>query len=817
MFEHKEIHMKRFSARGTIGKASSIGAAFCLLCILAASSAEAQENSGDKAASAAQAEAELRQASLDKLIAQYVKEADKLLADAKYSEAEEKLKAADAELAPLGSGTYVEYNRDNIRSKLATLYKKWGNSLMGEAKDLYQQKKYKDASETAREAGKVNPLIQKDVDAFIKKCDDTVASNEFKNKTSLTTIDPQNATRKEEIDILFHQSEILYKNQQYAQVKDNMEKILIKDPYNTKAVDMLDKVYKKLYHAAQKRRENEILEREADVAWGWSQGVVPTESIMPKNVIANVDRKSRASLYDKLQRIILDLDFDGATVSSVIAYLNTRSKEKDPEKQGVNLILQLSPEIAANVPKVTMSFDKIPMSEAIRYLCQGTGLKYRIEEKAVIIGDKDIDELETRFFQVRAALVSRISGGVSETEETKTSSDDIKDLFTSTKDTFKAGGTATTKTAPPPSATSEALKKFFADRGVPFDEGTSIAYDKRAGKLIVTNTPDNLRRLEALMRGLDIQTPLVLIEAKLLEIGVNDLDELGFDWVLNNTNASLNPNWNAGGNGTAGISKILRSYNTADPGSPYNSTTGASDKILNEFKLLPNFGKDGAYNLYVTINAISQNTRSEVLSSPKVIATSGSTALIRLVEERYFPTSWEDPEIQTSNGTITIDAPSPEFGEPTDIGIRFEVTPTVSPNNYTISLQLNPQVLKFEQWDIYTVTITQISYRGANRTEINTPYDVKMPVISRRDLNTNVKVYDGETVVLGGMLRDSKADRNDKWPGLGDLPLVGRLFSSQMTRADKKNLLIFVTTRLVNNDGVPVRQDPRRGIPDYHR
>ncbi len=814
MFEHKEIHMKRFSARGTIGKASSIGAAFCLLCILAASSAEAQENSGDKAASAAQAEAELRQASLDKLIAQYVKEADKLLADAKYSEAEEKLKAADAELAPLGSGTYVEYNRDNIRSKLATLYKKWGNSLMGEAKDLYQQKKYKDASETAREAGKVNPLIQKDVDAFIKKCDDTVASNEFKNKTSLTTIDPQNATRKEEIDILFHQSEILYKNQQYAQVKDNMEKILIKDPYNTKAVDMLDKVYKKLYHAAQKRRENEILEREADVAWGWSQGVVPTESIMPKNVIANVDRKSRASLYDKLQRIILDLDFDGATVSSVIAYLNTRSKEKDPEKQGVNLILQLSPEIAANVPKVTMSFDKIPMSEAIRYLCQGTGLKYRIEEKAVIIGDKDIDELETRFFQVRAALVSRISGGVSETEETKTNSDDIKDLFTSTKDTFKAGGAAATKTAPPPSATSEALKKFFADRGVPFDEGTSIAYDKRAGKLIVTNTPDNLRRLEALMRGLDIQTPLVLIEAKLLEIGVNDLDELGFDWVLNNTNANLNPNWNAGGNGTAGISKILRSYNTADSGNPYNSTTGASDKILNEFKLLPNFGKDGAYNLYVTINAISQNTRTEVLSSPKVIATSGSTALIRLVEERYFPTSWEDPEIQTSNGTITIDPPSPEFGEPTDIGIRFEVTPTVSPNNYTISLQLNPQVLKFEQWDIYQIVIRR--QRNADPVQEDT-YDVKMPVISRRDLNTNVKVYDGETVVLGGMLRDSKADRNDKWPGLGDIPLVGRLFSSQMTRSDKKNLLIFVTTRLVNNDGVPVRQDPRRGIPDYHR
>jgi len=95
--------------------------------------------------------------------------------------------------------------------------------------------------------------------------------------------------------------------------------------------------------------------------------------------------------------------------------------------------------------------------------------------------------------------------------------------------------------------------------------------------------------------------------------------------------------------------------------------------------------------------------------------------------------------------------------------------------------------------------------------------DIKMPIISRRDLDTNVKVFDGETIVLGGMLQDQTIERNDKWPILGDIPLLGRLFSSQMNKTEKINLLIFVTARLINNDGVPVREGTLRGVPEFNR
>lgn len=104
---------------------------------------------------------------------------------------------------------------------------------------------------------------------------------------------------------------------------------------------------------------------------------------------------------------------------------------------------------------------------------------------------------------------------------------------------------------------------------------------------------------------------------------------------------------------------------------------------------------------------------------------------------------------------------------------------------------------------------------------VNTPqniiFDVWMPMISRRNLSVNVNVYDGETVVLGGMVDNTTISRVDKWPILGDLPLVGRFFQSHVEDVERKSLLVFVTARLVNNDGIPIRRNKNVGAPDFNR
>ena len=90
-----------------------------------------------------------------------------------------------------------------------------------------------------------------------------------------------------------------------------------------------------------------------------------------------------------------------------------------------------------------------------------------------------------------------------------------------------------------------------------------------------------------------------------------------------------------------------------------------------------------------------------------------------------------------------------------------------------------------------------------------------MPVIEVRSVNTAVQCYDGETIVLGGIIKDTTTAIDDKYPILGTLPLVGRLFQSKSKSAQKVNLLIFLTCRLINPDGSPIREREMRGLPPF--
>ena len=121
--------------------------------------------------------------------------------------------------------------------------------------------------------------------------------------------------------------------------------------------------------------------------------------------------------------------------------------------------------------------------------------------------------------------------------------------------------------------------------------------------------------------------------------------------------------------------------------------------------------------------------------------------------------------------------------------------------------------------ELTTVRETIDGYVTVRQEWVNTPqniiFDVWMPMISRRNLNVNVNVYDGETVVLGGMVDNTTISRVDKWPILGDLPLVGRFFQSHVEDVERKSLLVFVTARLVNNDGIPIRRNKNVGAPDF--
>ncbi len=777
---------------------------------------------------------------LEQSVFQQVRIGDKFYASNQFADAFSAYKRALAiiDRSKLGNGSYITSVKNKIDKRMLLARKQWAISIVRDAKKAYlngltQQNSpdavagFKNAAKLAESAlpvyyagktiseanydskalqriSKDDPSFYKSVTTFMEDCDKMVEAIQFRNETSLSAVDPDNKRRKANIDVLLRESRVLYKNKKYEKVRDNMEKVLVLDPYNQDAMTLLNKTYKKLYDVGMIRRENDALERLTEVEWKWNEAVLPEDSSISEEVPREMTG-NRSTLYDKLQKIMIDkILFETTDIQSILARLAALSKENDPEGVGVSIIPP--PDIAVRSRKIPyLELEKVPLMEVLKYVCELAGLKYKIEDRAVLVGTEGIDDMEHGFFQVRNSLINRIAAEVGpkeEKEEEKTGGiTDRVDTFTD-EGAFDEASTELKSVAP---VTPEMLKQFFNDRGISFeDPNSSIAFDTKTNKLIVKNTPDNLRRMDALLKEIDIQTPLVLIEAKILEISMNAVEELGFDWTLTYLNTNTNQRFTFG---NLPVSNL------------YRPSSEANNKLINNMNILPNFGSDNQFNLFLSVRAIDRTDRAEVISSPRLLTTSGQEASLNVDQQRYFPDSWDDPEVTIINGTsYTYNPPVPDFEEQA-VGTIFKVTPTVSPNNYTIIVKMNTDISKMTGWSNYdySIIIGGLMNSPADTTIGNVTPKMKMPEFSRRVVDTSVKIYDGETVVIGGILEDMATKKDDKWPFLGDVPMLGRLFTDSFSKSQKTNLLIFVTSRLMKGNGLPVRDSRAQGLFEFTR
>ncbi len=777
---------------------------------------------------------------LEQSVFQQVRIGDKFYASNQFADAFSAYKRALAiiDRSKLGNGSYITSVKNKIDKRMLQARKQWAISIVRDAKKAYlngltQQNspdavaEFKNAAKLAESAlpvyyagktiseanydskalqriSKDDPSFYKSVTTFMEDCDKMVEAIQFRNETSLSAVDPDNKRRKANIDVLLRESRVLYKNKKYEKVRDNMEKVLVLDPYNQDAMTLLNKTYKKLYDVGMIRRENDALERLTEVEWKWNEAVLPEDSSISEEVPREMTG-NRSTLYDKLQKIMIDkILFETTDIQSILARLAALSKENDPEGVGVSIIPP--PDIAVRSRKIPyLELEKVPLMEVLKYVCELAGLKYKIEDRAVLVGTEGIDDMEHGFFQVRNSLINRIAAEVGpkeEKEEEKTGGiTDRVDTFTD-EGAFDEASTELKSVAP---VTPEMLKQFFNDRGISFeDPNSSIAFDTKTNKLIVKNTPDNLRRMDALLKEIDIQTPLVLIEAKILEISMNAVEELGFDWTLTYLNTNTNQRFTFG---NLPVSNL------------YRPSSEANNKLINNMNILPNFGSDNQFNLFLSVRAIDRTDRAEVISSPRLLTTSGQEASLNVDQQRYFPDSWDDPEVTIINGTsYTYNPPVPDFEEQA-VGTIFKVTPTVSPNNYTIIVKMNTDISKMTGWSNYdySIIIGGLMNSPADTTIGNVTPKMKMPEFSRRVVDTSVKIYDGETVVIGGILEDMATKKDDKWPFLGDVPMLGRLFTDSFSKSQKTNLLIFVTSRLMKGNGLPVRDSRAQGLFEFTR
>jgi general secretion pathway protein D len=219
----------------------------------------------------------------------------------------------------------------------------------------------------------------------------------------------------------------------------------------------------------------------------------------------------------------------------------------------------------------------------------------------------------------------------------------------------------------------------------------------------------------------------------------------------------------------------------------------------------------------VVIRALNQKKGVDLLSAPKVTTKSGQRAIIEVVREFRYPTTFTPPQVPSitgggsGTGTVSISVvtpTTPQTFETRNTGVTLEVEPVVGPDGVTIDLNLVPQVVEFEGFINYGSPIFGINPNAISSAMVPqvllTNNVINQPIFNTRKVTTNVSVWDGQTVVLGGLMSENVQKTEDRVPIVGDIPLVGRLFRTNVDQHIKTNLVIFVTAHLVTPGGLPV-------------
>lgn len=398
-------------------------------------------------------------------------------------------------------------------------------------------------------------------------------------------------------------------------------------------------------------------------------------------------------------------------------------------------------------------------------------------------------------------------------------------------------------------------KDVLEANGITFPPGSSANYLASTSELVVRNTQENIDAIETVVESLSNAAPTqVNIEAKFIEITQQNLKELSFDWLLGPFNI---PGTDRvfGGGGSSGTSPKTDQGNFPSPVGQTNPITAGNRSGNNAISqnaidsLL--YGGMGATavapgvlslagvftdpQFQVVIRALNQKKGVDLLSSPSVTAKSGEQATIEIIREFIYPTEFDPPQIpQTFGGaasgdgdtfisTFPVTPTTPSAFMTRNTGVTMAVSPVVGPDGQTIDLQLEPQVVEFEGFINYGSPIKTVNPSGfgvlgsigsatgmTDSSVVLTDNVINQPIFSTRKVKTSVSVWDGSTVVLGGLMREDVQKVEDKVPLLGDIPLLGRAFRSSVDQHMKRNLVIFVTARLINPAGDPLKEEEEK-------
>jgi general secretion pathway protein D len=268
----------------------------------------------------------------------------------------------------------------------------------------------------------------------------------------------------------------------------------------------------------------------------------------------------------------------------------------------------------------------------------------------------------------------------------------------------------------------------------------TVIPDPNTNSLIVVTTPDNVQLIQSILDQLDKIPEQVMIETMIIEATLDSSSQFGVEWNFVQNKAF-------GNNGTTGNAGAGFGLQNATP-------------PLQGFKYTLAGGDLGVF-----LNALKSDTKFQVLSTPRIFTSNNVEAEINISQSiPYVVSTRED-----ANGNLTFNY---QFQ---DVGIVLTVTPHITANGYV------------------TMDVDQTANDLQGFTSFNAP------IVNQRQATTTVSVKDGETIILGGIIRKNVTSTVKKVPLLGDIPILGQLFRSTSKSDIRTELMVFLTPRVVRN------------------
>jgi general secretion pathway protein D len=298
----------------------------------------------------------------------------------------------------------------------------------------------------------------------------------------------------------------------------------------------------------------------------------------------------------------------------------------------------------------------------------------------------------------------------------------------------------------------------------------SIIADETQNAVIVNAAPELMFEIEDAVNQLDSRRAQVLIQAAIVEVSGDDATQLGVQWALGNANSGygvVNFN-NVGASATTLAAAALAGTSTAGISAAASSIAGALIGIGDSRK-----DSQGNTEFYGAIlQALDSSTSANLLSMPSILTLDNEKASILVGQNVPFVTgSFTTSGNNSNNPFQTIDRQ--------DIGINLNVIPHIGDNG-TVRLEVSQEVSSV------------VPGSTGNASGL---------ITNKSLINTTILADDQQTIALGGLMRDNTTTRQQKVPGLGNVPVIGRLFRSDNDSTQKSNLIIFLQPTILRDGG----------------